>query len=142
MKCAELMKTDVECSHTGDSVEQVAERMRDRNIGFMPVCDEQGVAIGTVTDRDLTLRVLAEHRRPEETHVEDVMSREVVQCGPNDDISSCEELMSKHKKSRVVIADGGGHPIGVISLSDIARTERGGTASAILRSVAQRESRW
>ncbi len=140
MKCAELMKTDIECSRTDDSVKQVAERMRDRNIGFMPVCNAQGIAIGTVTDRDLALRVLAEGRSTD-TRVEDVMSRDVVCCGPNDELSSAEELMSKHKKSRMVVADETGHPVGVISLSDIAKTERSGTASAILRSVAQRESR-
>jgi CBS domain-containing protein len=140
MKCAELMKTDIECSRSGDSVQRVAERMRDRNIGFMPVCNEQGVAIGTVTDRDLTLRVLAE-RLPADTRVEDVMTREVISCGPNDPLGSAEELMSKHKKSRIVVCNEVGCPLGVISLSDIAKTERSGRASAILRSVAQRESR-
>jgi CBS domain-containing protein len=140
MKCAELMKTDIECSRTDHSVRQVAERMRARNIGFMPVCNEHGVAIGTVTDRDLVLRVLADGRSLD-TRVEDVMSRDVVSCGPNDELSSAEELMSKHKKSRMVVADETGQPLGVISLSDIAKTERSGTASAILRSVAQRESR-
>jgi CBS domain-containing protein len=140
MKCAELMKTDVECSKAGDSVERVAAKMRDKNIGFMPVCNDQGVAIGTVTDRDLALRVLAEGRGCD-TRVEDVMTREVIACGPNDELNACEELMSKHKKSRMLIADEKGCPLGVISLSDIARTERSGTASAILRSVSQRESR-
>ena len=139
MKCAELMKTDVECSRAGDSVELVAKKMRDRNIGFMPVCNAQGVAIGTVTDRDLTLRVLAE-RRSNDTRVEEVMSSDVISCRAEDELSSAEALMSKHKKSRMLIADEQGHPLGVISLSDIAKTERSGTASAILRSVAQRES--
>ncbi|HVK66865.1 MAG TPA: CBS domain-containing protein [Polyangium sp.] len=139
MKCAELMKKDVECSRSGDSVQSVAEKMRDRNIGFMPVCNDKGVAIGTVTDRDLTLRVLAD-KRSADTRVEDVMSRDVVSCGPEDELTSAEELMSKHKKSRMLVADDKGCPLGVISLSDIAKAERGGRASAILRSVAQRES--
>jgi CBS domain-containing protein len=139
MKCSELMKTDLECSRTDDSVEVVAGRMRDRNIGFLPVCDDDGVAIGTVTDRDLALRVLAEHLPPE-TRVKDIMTRDVICCGPDEELSAAEELMSKHKKSRMIVADEGKHPIGVISLSDIAQAERGGAASAILRSVSQRES--
>jgi len=140
MKCAELMKTDLECARIGDTTRQVAQRMRDRNIGFIPVCDAQGMAIGVVTDRDLALRVIAEERSTD-SPVEDVMSREVIRCGPDDDLGAAEDLMSKHKKSRVIVTDEQGHPLGVISLSDIAKNERGAKASAILRSVAQRESR-
>jgi len=140
MKCSELMKKDVECCEADDGVEEIAERMRSRNIGFLPVCDSSGKVIGTLTDRDLVLRVMAEHRDAGATSVSDVMTTEVVACKPADDLSVAEGLMSKHKKSRIMCLDERGRPAGVISLSDVARTETGGKASAILRSVAQREA--
>ncbi|WP_394822512.1 CBS domain-containing protein [Pendulispora albinea] len=140
-KCSELMKTDVECCDGGALVEAVAEQMRSKNIGFVPVCDEKGVVIGTLTDRDLAIRVLAEHRSPAQTKAKDVMSTDVVSCKADDELLKAEELMSKHKKSRIVCVDDRKRPVGVISLSDLAQQETGGKASAILRSVSQREAR-
>lgn len=141
MKCSEIMKNDVECCETKTSVAEVAERMRSRNIGFLPVCDDKGAVVGTITDRDLALRVLAEGREAGSTTANDVMTREVVACGPDDDLGVVEQLMSQYKKSRILCLDAQKHPIGVVSLSDIAERETGGKASAILRSVAQREAR-
>jgi CBS domain-containing protein len=141
MLCSELMKTDVEKCSAEEGVEAIAERMRARNVGFMPVCDERGRVIGTLTDRDLVLRVLAEHRDPNATAVADVMTSDVIACKPSDELSVAEALMSKHKKSRILCLDDDGRPAGIISLSDVARTETGGKASAILRSVSQREAR-
>src|SRR5690606_6330023 len=106
-----------------------------------PVCDETGTAVGTITDRDLAIRVLAEGRAPETTTAADVMTRDIVSCAPEDDLLVAEMLMSKHKVSRILCVDGARHPVGVISLSDVAERETGLRASAVLRSVSQREAR-
>jgi CBS domain-containing protein len=140
MKCSELMKTDVECCPREEEVEAVAERMKNRNVGFLPVCDDDGTVIGTITDRDLALRVLAEHRSCERTRVEDVMSPELVCCSPDDDLATAEELMIRYKKSRIVCADDRRHPLGIISLSDIAHVEEGAKVSQILDAITSREA--
>ena len=49
MLCKELMKTDVECVSPNDSAQSAARRMRQANVGFLPICDEGGKVIGTVT---------------------------------------------------------------------------------------------
>jgi len=134
------MKTEVECCALDEPVEVAAERMRSRNIGFLPVCDEDGVVVGTLTDRDLALRVLGEHRIPEDTLVQDVMSAEPVDCSPDDDLSIAEELMAMHKKSRIICSDVGRHPVGVISLSDIARVEDRVRVAEIIDAVSSREA--
>ena len=141
MECSELMKTDVECCDLGDTIEEVALRMAERNIGFVPVCDTDGEVLGTLTDRDIVLRVVAPGLDPAVTSVEEVFSREVVGCSESDELTVAEALMSRHKKSRIVCFDGQGKLSGVISLSDIARIETGARSSALLRSVAQREAR-
>jgi CBS domain-containing protein len=140
MKCFELMKTQVECCDMADSIVLVAEAMRERKIGFLPVCDANGAVVGTITDRDLVLRVLAERRDPGGVVVGDVMTSEVVSCAPEDELSVAELLMSQYKKSRIVCVDDRGRPLGVISLSDVARVETQAKSAAILRSVAQREA--
>jgi CBS domain-containing protein len=135
------MKTDLECANVNAPVTEVARRMRDRNIGFMPVCSDDGMVSGAITDRDLALRVLADDRAPETTRVGDVMSPGIVACSADWSLTDAEMLMSKHKVSRIVVLDGGRRPIGVVSLSDVAEVETGRTASAVLRSVSQREAR-
>jgi len=119
MKCSDIMKKSVQCAGVGETVAAVAARMRDQNIGFLPVCGESGRAIGTVTDRDLTTRVLAECCGPG-VCVETVMTKGVITCRPEDDLRIAEELMSQYKISRIVCSDRSGRPVGVISLSDIA----------------------
>jgi CBS domain-containing protein len=134
------MKKDVECCRRDENVELAAERMKSRNLGFLPVCDDAGIVVGTLTDRDLALRVLGEHRDAQHTYVRDVMSAELVYCSPDDDLTVAEDLMTQHKKSRILCADDALHPLGVISLSDVAHVEQGTRAAEILDAVASREA--
>ena len=140
MKCSTIMKTDVAYCRGGDPVEAAAERMKIRNVGFLPVCDEAGAVLGTLTDRDLALRVLAEHRPSERTTVQDVMTSELVCCSPEDELSVAEQLMARYRKSRIVCADDHRRPVGVISLSDLARVEDRVKTTEILDSVTRREA--
>ena len=140
MLCEAIMKREVECVLPQATVQDAAARMRDDGIGFLPVCDESRKVLGTVTDRDLTTRVLAEGRAPS-TRVDAVLTREVVACRPDDDLRRAEQLMGRHQKSRIMCIDGDGALVGVISLSDIAQREKGTRASQILREVSQREVR-
>lgn len=140
MQCSTLMKTDVECCSIDQTVETAARRMAERGIGFVPVCFGRKV-IGTLTDRDIVIRVVAQGLLPSEVKVSDVFSREVVSCSPDDELIVAEALMSKHKKSRIICLDRDDALAGVISLSDVARVETGARSAALLRSVAQREAR-
>lgn len=139
MKCHEMMKKVVQCCRTDETVAEIALRMRDANIGFLPVIDGDGKAIGAVTDRDLVLRGVAAGRPSNTTTVADVMSHEVIACGEHDELRVAEELMSRHQKSRIMCIDADGRIVGVISLSDIAEVEFRGRAATLLRSVSQRE---
>jgi CBS domain-containing protein len=140
MQCSDLMKGGVQSCRAGDSVADVAAMMRDLNVGFVPVVDDDGRAVGTITDRDLATRVVAS-RLGLDTPVRDVMTTPVVTCRPHDDLRTAERLMGSRKKSRIVVADEMGRPVGVISLSDVAIADGGTRAGALLRSVAQREAR-
>jgi CBS domain-containing protein len=138
-QCREIMKRDVECLSPRDPVQAAALKMRGANIGFLPICDDGMAVLGTVTDRDIAIRVVAE-QRPASTAVEQIMTREVVACRPQDDIDEAKELMAEHLKSRIMCVDDDGTLVGVISLSDIARLQGDG-ASRTLREVTRREAR-
>ncbi len=140
MRCQEIMKQDLECISPRDTVEEAAQRMRDENIGFLPVCDDSKKVLGTLTDRDVAVRVVAA-RKPASTTVEDVMTREVIACKPKDDIRDAEQAMAEHRKSRIVCCDDDGVLVGVISLSDIVRHEGARRATSTLMQVSEREAR-
>ncbi|WP_068979571.1 CBS domain-containing protein [Aeromonas sp. EERV15] len=135
------MKTDVACSKASEPVEKIAELMQARNIGFVPICGDDGTVVGTLTDRDLALRVLAEHRSASSTRAGDIMTRDVVCCGPDEDLNVAQRLMSDHKKSRIGCVDDQKRPVGVISLSDIAARDGGARSSELLSSISEREAR-
>lgn len=138
MRCDEIMKKDVECVTPQDTVQVAAKRMRDENVGFLPVCDQARKVLGTITDRDIAIRIVADGKQAN-TKIQDAMTREVVTCHPDDDLSEAEDLMSRNRKSRIMCVDDGGKLVGVISLSDIARAEEGDRASETLRQISERE---
>jgi CBS domain-containing protein len=136
MLCEDIMKTDVECCSPVDTIEDAARKMRDENLGFLPVCDESKQVLGTITDRDIAIRAVAESL-PSTTPVEDVMTGEVVSCSPKDSLETALQLMAENHKSRIMCLDDEGRLVGVISLSDIAQLV--GDASDTLRQVSDRE---
>ena len=77
MKLKELMKSDAQCISPEQPTQAAARMMREANVGFLPVCDDSGKVLGTITDRDITLRVVADGKSPS-TKVEQVMTREIV----------------------------------------------------------------
>jgi CBS domain-containing protein len=137
MRCSEIMKANVECLRSGDHVRDAARVMRESNVGFIPICDESKNVLGTVTDRDIAIRVVAEGL-PATTPISDVMSNEVVACRGADEIEQATELMRRHRKSRIMCLDDQDHLVGVISLSDLAKRA---DASSTLKGVASREAR-
>ncbi len=139
MRCEEIMKRDVECLQPNDTAQQAAVKMRNENIGFLPVCDDTGKVLGTLTDRDIAIRLVAQGKSPT-TVVSDILTREAVTCRPSDDIRDAERLLAERKKSRIMCVDDAGHLVGVISLSDIAQAEEGVQVAATLREVTAREA--
>lgn len=138
MFCGDVMRSDVECCWAGESVTRAAERMRRRNLGFLPVCNERGQAIGAVTDRDLVVRVLADGRSSR-IPVGDVMTKGVVTCSQNDALGIAEERMMRYRVERVVVVDGWWRPVGIISLADLAQRELPHRTGEILSATRARE---
>jgi CBS domain-containing protein len=139
MICSEIMKSAIECVSPGDPADLAARKMRDHNVGFLPVLDPSLRAIGTITDRDIAVRLVA-NNLPLVTPIADLMSSEVVACKPTDDVRRAEELMGLHRVSRVLCVEEDGALAGVISLSDIAQHESPVAAARTLKDVTTRET--
>lgn len=140
MRAEEIMKRNLECIDPSQDVQSAARMMRDKNIGFLPVCGKDKKVMGTITDRDLAIRVLSEGKQVS-TAIRDVMSKEVIACKPGDDLQKAQDLMAKHHKSRIMCLDDNGVLVGVISLSDVAQLGNAAAASQLLQQVSEREVR-
>lgn len=140
MRCEEIMKRSLRTISPEDTVQAAASIMRDANVGFLPVCEaSSGRITGTLTDRDIAVRVVAENQ-PASVNVGLVMTREVVTCSPEEDLRTAEERMGEAHKSRIICTDESGRPVGVISLSDLAGVESDERAAQLLQEIAGREA--
>ena len=142
MRCEKIMKKDVMCVSPDDSAEQAALIMREQNVGFLPVCDRDGCVLGALTDRDLATRMCADGGDPVETLVGDIMTREVVACRPEDDITLVEQLMSTNRKMRIMVTDAAGQLLGVVTLTDVAERDSNKHTARTLRKIVGREYRF
>jgi CBS domain-containing protein len=140
MVCKEIMKADPEVAHPGDNLHVAARTMRDRGVGFLPVVDEQHRPVGTLPDRDIAVRSVAQDQRPSHVRVHEVMSTFPVTCWLFDELDAAERLMEKAQKSRIMCVDKDGILVGVISLSDILEAGQGEHEEQLLRQVAHREA--
>jgi len=133
------MKRYVQSIDVSDTVQVAARRMREANVGILPVCEANGRVLGVVTDRDLAVRVCAEDLEASTTKVASVMTSAVLSCKPDDPVGRAEALMRKHRITRVIIIDDAGALAGVLSLSDLAFYEPSARAGRTLRAVSERK---
>ena len=99
------LMTSNPCSIDSDkSTAYAAKMMRDENVGLAPIVEGDRL-IGTVTDRDITIRVVAEGKDPESTKVTEIASTELVTVTPQQDLDEALRLMAKHQVSVVAQAD-------------------------------------
>lgn len=139
MRCEEIMNRDITYVRADEPVERAARTMRNKDVGFLPVCKENKKVIGVLTDRDVVIRVVAESK-PAMTPVERVFTPRVVSCSPSDDVEKAERLMADNQVSRIVCLDDTGQLLGVISLSDIAEREDSFRTSRTLRVIKKEEA--
>ena len=120
MRVSELMHTPaVTCTQT-TTVSAVARLMADRSVGSVIVIDNVGEVAGIVTDRDITIRGVAEGRSGD-IPVEQLMTRNVASVDPSADITDAAATMMKRRIRRLPVVDDRGHAHGVVALDDIIR---------------------
>jgi CBS domain-containing protein len=96
-----------------------ARLMRDSDVGPLPVADG-GRLVGVLTDRDITIRAVAEGKDPFSTRVDEVMTPKVVCCLDSDDVERAAELMQSAQLRRLLVVSDDGRLAGIVSLGDIA----------------------
>ncbi|MDE3839194.1 CBS domain-containing protein [Bacillus methanolicus] len=116
-KIRDIMTTDVETCSLLDNVYEVAVKMKDLNVGAIPVVDN-GKLVGMITDRDIVIKCIAE-KNPPSSKVEDIMSRQLVTVTPETSTREAAQLMAKNQIRRLPVVDGD-KLAGIVSLGDFA----------------------
>src|SRR3989442_1506665 len=103
MQLKEIMTCEVECVKPTDTIAHAAKRMRDLDVGALPVCGENDRLVGMITDRDITVRGTAACCEPVTTTVADLMTRDLAFCFDDQDIADAAELMETKQIRRLVV---------------------------------------
>ena len=137
MQVKEIMSNNVVVARLDSTVIEAAQKMSSLNVGALPVCDHGDMVAGIVTDRDLTIRALAEGRDGSSTLVRDVMTRDVVNCYDDQDVRDAIRLMEQHKLRRLVVLNRNSLQLaGIVSLDDLALSVGKEEAGGVLASAA------
>jgi len=137
MRVQDFVKKNVTTVNRDATIQEVARKMAEEDIGFLPVVDQSGKAVGTITDRDIVVRLIAKGGDVKNARVEQVMTKDVVSVRPDEDLGKVADLMKDRKVSRVLITDQAGKPVGVISLGDLAERHDEGDVGRTVKEVKE-----
>jgi CBS domain-containing protein len=121
MQVQEMMSQPVDVIDPDTTSREAARRMRDENIGALPV-RENGELIGMVTDRDIVARAAAENSLPSNTAVSTVMSQGIYYCFEDDSLEEAARIMAEHQVRRLPVLNRARQLVGIIAIADIARS--------------------
>ena len=119
MKVGELMTPDVEIVAPDDTLHTAARMMADLDTGALPV-GENDRLVGMITDRDITIRAVAEGRDPDKTKVRDAMSEHIRFCFEDEDTQEVSRKMSDWAVRRLPVLNRDKRLVGIVSLGDLA----------------------
>lgn len=137
-KVSDVMTYDVETIEATATLEEAAQKMRDCNVGALPVYAGK-ILIGFVTDRDITVKATARGLSPSAWKVEDVMTWRAEWCFESMDVDSAAEIMKAKRVHRLGVFDRWGKLVGILSLSDIAtKTHDSSIVEQVVEATASR----
>lgn len=115
----DIMTPQVEVVRPDTPLIEAARKMRDLDVGVMPVCDGDRL-VGMLTDRDITIRATAEGKDPKSTASRDVMTPHVAFCYEDDDVRDAARKMEEAQIRRLPIVSRDSRLVGIVSLGDVA----------------------
>jgi CBS domain-containing protein len=137
MKLKEIMTRNIEVVHPNDSLQTAARKMRDRDVGVLPVLDGDQL-VGMLSDRDITLRAVAEGANPKAILGRELMTSPVISCFDDQDVKEAARIMEENQIRRVAVLDRKNEQlVGIVSLSDLAKTQDHQLYGEVLQKVSK-----
>ncbi|GAA0635275.1 CBS domain-containing protein [Sporichthya brevicatena] len=119
-KAREIMTPNAECIRADQTVAEAARKMAELDVGALPICGEDDRLKGMITDRDITVKVIAQGKDPNSVKAGDLQQGEAVTIGADDGIEELMKTMGQHQVRRLPVIDG--HKlVGIVAQADVAR---------------------
>ena len=119
MQLKEFVNSRVETVQSGDTLQRAAEKMRELDVGSLPVCDG-GQLVGVITDRDITIRAVAKGSDPAAATVSEVMTPEVLWCFEEEEVEEAARIMQENQVRRILVLNEAKELVGITSLGELA----------------------
>jgi len=120
MQLKHIMTLNPECIHPDATLQEAARKMRDLDVGPLPVCGDDDRLAGMITDRDITVRAVAEGKDPRTTAVRQAMTEDIVFGFEDQDVDDAARMMEQRQIRRLVVLDRDRRLVGIASLGDVA----------------------
>jgi CBS domain-containing protein len=117
-------------------VAHAAKMMRDEDVGLAPIVEGERL-VGTLTDRDIVTRVVAEGKDPQSVTVREAASTNLVTIDPQQNLDEALRLMSQHQVRRLPVVERDGRLIGVIAQADVAREATDKQTGDLVEEISQ-----
>ena len=136
MKVKEVMTREVEFIHPNDSLQTAAQKMRDRDVGFLPVYEGDEL-VGVVTDRDIVIRGIVGGMNPDAIVGREMVTSPVIHCFDDQDVEDAARSMRQNQIRRLIVLDRNNNQLaGVVSLGDLAGTVNDKTSGKVLQGIS------
>jgi CBS domain-containing protein len=135
-KISELMSSNPCAIEADKPVAYAAKMMKDEDVGLAPVVEGDRL-VGTLTDRDIVTRVVAEGRDPQSVAVREVASTDVVTIDPQQDLDEALRLMASNQIRRLPVVEEDGRLVGVLAQADVAREAKEKQTGQLVEDISQ-----
>jgi CBS domain-containing protein len=116
----DIMTSDATCAKADETLAEAARKMRDLDVGALPICGEDNRLKGMITDRDIVVKCIADDGDPQTARVSDLAEGKPVTIGADDSVEEALHTMTEHGVRRLPVIDG--HDlVGVVSQADVAK---------------------
>jgi CBS domain-containing protein len=116
----DIMTGGAECIGENETLEEAARKMKDLDVGSLPICGEDNRLKGVLTDRDIVVKCLAGGSDPRQVKAGELAEGKPVTIGADDSVEEAIKTMTDHQVRRLPVIDG--HDlVGMLSQADIAR---------------------
>lgn len=132
----DLMTPGAECVNVDETLADAAKKMRDLDVGALPICGSDNRLAGVLTDRDIVIRCVAEGKNPTDTLAGDLAQGKPVTIGADDSVEEAMGTMSQHQVRRLPVIDG--HQlVGMLAQADLARELSAEDVGDVVREVSE-----
>jgi len=135
-KIQEVMSSNPCAIDADKPVSYAAKMMKDEDVGFAPIVEGQRL-VGTVTDRDIAIKVVAEGKDPDSTSVRDIASTNLVTVDPQQDLDEALRLMASNQVRRLPVVEEDGKLVGVVAQKDVAAQGDDAKTGQVVQEISQ-----